>query len=352
MAVWIASRTCAVGGLLWLPVPLVGFLRADLAILALAAEAAIATLLCALHPNLPVVMLLAGAATLRFALPHPAVRYNPNGRGAVHGGLVHDGKYETLKAWPGALSEGACDKLLAGVLAHHAEWTKCARQPVPYYSLGLSSNFASADESTPAWWSLSVGFAAAEGHEGQFVLGSRGRFHRERTRALLNAAAWLNEPLRAALATALDVPLGRITFGGEGAIAHLPHPAVQVYLPNIAWSVAINPHTDALIFSRMLTRVGQTVCDDSTRAAFLLPLSTPPPGSGLLYWNMLDANGTASSVPLEHEQDYTRGTLYSWPLTLMHALRAWPYIEWDTSALRVTIQAFGVRCGDDWYFYH
>ena len=121
--------------------------------------------------------------------------------------------------------------LLAGVLAHHADWTRGSlAQPVPYYSLGLSSNFATADETPPGWWSASAGFAAAEGHEGKYVLGSRGRFYRERTHALLNAAAWLNEPLRAALATALASSLASSSSSAiastvfEGAYIDPNHP--------------------------------------------------------------------------------------------------------------------------------
>ena len=49
---------------------------------------------------------------------------------------------------------------------------------------------------------------------------------------------------------------------------------------------------------------------------------------------------------------YEVGTLYEWPDSLPHAPHAWPHLEWDSSAIRATVQAFGVRCGDMWYFNH
>ena len=128
-------------------------------------------------------------------------------------------------------------------------------------------------------------------------------------------------------------------------------PAMQVYLPSVAWGVVLNPHTDNRIFKQLLSRVGRDECDDASRRAFLLPLATPP-GAGLLYWNLRRHDGTPSEVPVEHAVEYEVGALYSWPLDLTHALQPWPYAEWDAAALRITLQLFGVQCGEKWYFYH
>jgi hypothetical protein len=151
----------------------------------------------------------------------------------------------------------------------------------------------------------------------------------------------------------LSVRPDQIVFGGEGAVVgHLWHPAVQVYLPSLAWALDLNPHEDVHAFEGLLAKAASDECDSSTRRAFLLPLATPPGGAGLYFWNLRRPDGTPSDEAVRHAQSYEVGALYSWPLGLMHALQPWPYLEWDMAALRVTLQLFGVRCADTWYFYH
>jgi len=303
----------------------------------------------------PLALVVTLALALRAALPQEAMRYDRGGRLPVRASDIRrlDSANATITRSTKLFALTTCERMLAGVLQSSAEWTLAhSGQPIPYFSLGPSSNFAGKDEAPPVWWSFVRGFGAAEGNEGSRVLGRRGRYHRERVRTLLHKAGWLNAPLRAALARHLGVQATQIVFGGEGdAVGHLWHPAVQVYLPSLAWAFVINPHEDKHVFEGLLEKAGGDECDSSTRQAFLLPLATPP-GAGLYFWNLRRPDGTPSDEPVQHAQSYEVGTLYSWPLGLTHALQPWPYLEWDAAALRVTLQLFGVRCADTWYFYH
>ena len=87
-------------------------------------------------------------------------------------------------------------------------------------------------------------------------------------------------------------------------------------------------------------------CDRKEQRTFLIPL-TQPPGAGLYYWHK---NGTRIDV------DYKVGNVYSFEVSVLHAIRPFPYFEWSHGheASRVTIQAFGIPCGEPrkWYITH
>ncbi|EOD17009.1 hypothetical protein EMIHUDRAFT_244584 [Emiliania huxleyi CCMP1516] len=338
---WISLRVERVGGLLFVSVPLVGFLRVDVALLSLLFEAVLGALLHKLHRRLALTLALVAILVARFA---PLTWYSTRGVLAELPSLdasVH----EMVEMLPVRTIE----QLAASVLESRPYWTLAhvahGLPILPYFSLGVNSNHADDDESARPFWSQAYGFRALPGNFGGRALGVDGRVHRETSRAFMRAATWLQAPLRTALAAAVGVPRERVVFGGEGAISHLRAPAAQIYLPNVVWAMLLNPHTDALQ-RQQLQRVEGEPCNGSTRTAFLLPLLTPP-GTGLSWWKV-----SADGEVVRHQTMYTRGSLYSWPLTLKHALKPWPYAEWDISATRMTMQAFGVRCGASWYFYH
>ena len=355
-AAWLALRVYSAGGLLWLSAPLLGYLRADAAVVATAMQAAAAGVLSRLHLQLPLALALIGALSLGLALPSPLVRVLPGGSVALSDVQRRGGVNASVDVMPSALSAATCGHMVAGVMAHRADWTHAnipgLGAPLPYFSFGVSSSFARAVEDAPVWWSWQYGFAAALGNEGAFALGVRGKAHRERSRALLRDARWLSDALRDALAVRLGVPAHLVVLGGESVISHLQHPAVNIYLPSAAWAVTINQHFDVDDFAPLLVQARGVPCDEDTRLAVLVPLLMPPAGAGLLYYNMLDEQGAPSAALIEHELAYELGSMYTWPMSLAHAVRPWPHIDWGTSALRLTLQAFGVRCGDEWFFYH
>ena len=313
-AIWVVSRTCAAGGLLHVHVPLLGYFRIDLAMVLLAGQGLVVVGLRQLHRRLPLLLVVSLALISRAALPHPAVRYSTRNSPARDASLeiaadseYNDWYYGAFEAFrtqgvsstPAALSARECERIFSHVLDHHADWTHAnVLAPLPYFSFGLNSNHVAARSSAPAWWSADFGFSAAEGNEGAFALSDRPAYmvYRERARSVMRDAAWLNEPIRSAFARHLGVSTSQIVFGGEGVISHLYNPAVQIYLPNLAFALIFNPHKDEQIY---LQEADGVPCDDASRTALLLPLHAPP-GAGLHYWNHLHPDGSPSELPVEH----------------------------------------------------
>ena len=310
-AIWVASRTCAAGGLLHMHVPLLGYFRADLAVVLLAIQGLVVIGFRQLHRRLPLFLFISLALFSRTALPHPAVRYFTRdslawdaaseiaSADSVSGGAF---RMQGVSSTPEALSARECEQIHAHVLKHHADWTHAnVPAPIPYFSFGLNSNHVAARSSVPTWWSVDFGFSAAEGNEGAFALSDRPAYmaHRKHVHSVMRDAAWLKEPIRSAFALHLSVSTSQIVFGGEGIISHLNNPAVHIYLPNLAFALIFNPHIDNKVFNSKLREADSVPCDDASRTALLLPLHTPP-GAGLLYWNYLHSDGIPSKLPIEH----------------------------------------------------
>lgn len=143
----------------------------------------------------------------------------------------------------------------------------------------------------------------------------------------------------------LNVDPETIVLGDMGALSKMENmgfPAVKVVLPSLFWHWFNNPHTDSYLY-RMDELDGKR-CDRARQRTFLIPL-TDPPGAGLYYWYK---NGTRAQV------DYKVGNVYSFEVSVLHAIRPFPYFEWahGMSNARVTIQAFGIPCGENWYITH
>lgn len=147
-------------------------------------------------------------------------------------------------------------------------------------------------------------------------------------------------------ARVLDIDPETIVLGDMGVLSKMEKmgfPAVKIVFPSLYWHWFNNPHTDSYLY-RMDTIDGK-VCDKQRQRTFLIPL-TQPPGAGLYYWFK---NGTRVDV------DYKVGNVYSFEVSVLHAIRPFPYFEWSRGHMmdaRVTIQAFGIPCGDQWYITH
>ena len=96
-----------------------------------------------------------------------------------------------------------------------------------------------------------------------------------------------------------------------------------------------------------------TRCDKTRTRTFLIPL-TEPEGAGLYFW---EKDGT------RHDVDYKVGNVYSFEVSVLHAIRPFPYWGglWGGIGMmdaRVTIQAFAIPCwgegdpGPTWYITH
>jgi len=143
----------------------------------------------------------------------------------------------------------------------------------------------------------------------------------------------------------LNVDPETIVLGDMGALSKLENmgfPAVKVVFPSLFWHWFSNPHTDNYLYK--MEELDGRKCDLARQRTFLIPL-TEPPGAGLYYWYK---NGTRAEV------DYKVGNVYSFEVTVLHAIRPFPYFEWKHGMkdARVTIQAFGIPCGENWYITH
>ena len=143
----------------------------------------------------------------------------------------------------------------------------------------------------------------------------------------------------------LNVDPETIVLGDMGALSKMENmgfPAVKVVFPSLFWHWFNNPHTDSYLYQ--MEEIDGNKCDKARQRTFLIPL-TEPPGAGLYYWYK---NGTRMEV------DYKVGNVYSFEVSVLHAIRPFPYHEWKHGMkdARVTIQAFGIPCGDNWYITH
>jgi hypothetical protein len=147
-------------------------------------------------------------------------------------------------------------------------------------------------------------------------------------------------------ARVLGIDPDRIVLGDTGVLANqerMGFPAVKIVFPSLFWHWFNNPHTDSYLY--IMDEIDGKTCDKARQRTFLIPL-TEPPGAGLYYWFK---NGTRVEV------DYKVGNVYSFEVSILHAIRPFPYFEWIRGRMmdsRVTIQAFGIPCGDNWYITH
>jgi hypothetical protein len=147
-------------------------------------------------------------------------------------------------------------------------------------------------------------------------------------------------------ARVLDIDSDTVVLGDTGSLANMEQmgfPAVKIVLPSLFWHWFNNPHTDSYLYT--MNEIDGNTCDRKRQRTFLIPL-TEPPGAGLYYWFK---NGTRVEV------DYKVGNVYSFEVSILHAIRPFPYFEWKRGSMkdsRVTIQAFGIPCGDYWYITH
>lgn len=243
-----------------------------------------------------------------------------------------------------ALPPELCEDFVRLAWEARSLWTKFSISAcLGYFGFGGSLNF-DADRGSMdlvPFWSLKYGFGGFVGpQESDFVLGVSGAQHRAGARDA-QAASLPTQAIRRSIALRLGVDENRVVLGGEGVISNLSPPCVQVWLPHVVWSFLVNPHMD----TKYAHAVKLRNCNRSSTTTLLWPLRAPP-GSGLLFWTR-----SASGAAIEHEVLYQRGSLYSFPADLPHALRPWPYRE-DLLAPRVTLQAFALECAGLWLIYH
>jgi len=330
LVVYASAYSIRAAGTLFVPVPALGYFRAD-------ASAAATGLLYCVATRFSTA---AALAAMLLSLITPCLIDPPRfytRQVFVDAGLEH----AVVTVHTGVISAAECEVFARGLWDQQYLWTKVSQAgALPYFSFGWTANFDGEAESLPLW-SWRYGFRWLVVHESQ-SLGALAPSQGARRAAIQTQLAGfeeLFERLRDAVASHLGVRRSLVIFGGEAGAGSLGHPSVQVYLPNAVWHSLVNPHRDD--GHAQVPRLSiDAQCENASRTSFLLPLVVPK-AAGLLHWN---ASG-------EHETLYTRGSLYAFPARLTHSIRPWPFSEWNARP-RMTVQLFAMRCSGRWILYH
>jgi len=181
-------------------------------------------------------------------------------------------------------------------------------------------------------------------------------------------------------------------------------PSFHIQGPNRIWEYMLNPHTDPVYLKKSMAGVR---CERASLLALSLSLAMPEE-SGLTYWTQRDSAGPTKSetiasskageavldfpwpepgspaklfvdargrkiywydgasedpsLPVGAPELVARiakkppGSLVSWTYDLLHAVSPYAYAPGSPNdqlaGWRITMQAFGIKCGDKWYVYH
>jgi len=229
-----------------------------------------------------------------------------------------------------SLNESDLAVIQATVLEAASLWVHMsAVGPIMYFNLGsVHVGFEDTHGRPQQGWTFQHGFAPVV-HLASDLGTSKG--HREAVAAWQKqpSVSWIFERFR--LMVAKERGVGPEKARLEGV------PAFHIYAPSIVWQVLINPHQDS-DYARTVIRGDR--CDRQHPISWSLGIAMPA-GSGLVTWN--GTNRKLSQRPA--------GDFLSWHGGLPHALLPWRFSglrhDW-----RLSLQAFGVRCGDVWYLYH
>mmetsp|Transcript_30717 Transcript_30717/g.65890 ORF Transcript_30717/g.65890 Transcript_30717/m.65890 type:complete len:270 (-) Transcript_30717:174-983(-) len=236
--------------------------------------------------------------------------------------------------------------LLDFVWENSNNWVKVSHgRGLGYFVFGKNFNHDH-DVATGSIYSLRSGFRLTSYRETWGESDYRLRFPEKRKEVSKMFRERFGSDLANIYARVLDVDPDTIVLGDTGTLAKMERmgfPAVKIIFPSLFWHWFNNPHSDNYLYD--MDEIDGNTCDKSRQRTFLIPL-TEPKGAGLYYWF---GNGTRVDV------DYKVGNVYSFEVSVLHAIRPFAYFEWNRGSMmdsRVTIQAFGIPCGDNWYITH
>eukprot|EP00536_Pseudo-nitzschia_multiseries_P001930 jgi/Psemu1/322307/estExt_fgenesh1_pg.C_260003 len=236
--------------------------------------------------------------------------------------------------------------LLDFVWENRNDWVKVSHgRALGYFVFGKNFNHDQ-DMQMETKYSLRSGFRLTSNREAWGESDFRLHFPEKRREVSEKFRERFGSSLAGIYARVLGVDTESIVLGDTGALANMERmgfPAVKVIFPSLFWHWFNNPHTDNYLYQ--MDEINGNQCDKQRQRTFLIPL-TEPPSAGLYYWFK---NGTRVDV------DYKIGNVYSFEVSVLHAIRPFPYFEWSRGSMmdaRVTIQAFAIPCGDYWYITH
>jgi len=384
----------AAGNETWYPVPLIGYVRSELA-LACFVVGSIPFLFIALGWTYVGILLLSGFAIgipqllMPGPIPMPVQAYHCYGIITIFLGVivapfrkkpqaaiviflaisiampnlpeiikplfssveVEDIPYEVINHKPDIIEDKGAAALETGPLLRFVwenrnDWVKVSHgRALGYFVFGKNFNH-DLDLDIRNEYSIRSGFRHTSYRETWGESDYRMHFPEKRQEVSTMFRERFGSSLANIYARVLDIDPDTIVLGDTGALASMEQmgfPAVKIVFPSLFWHWFNNPHTDSYLYQ--MEEIDGKSCDKSRQRTFLIPL-TEPPGAGLYYWFK---NGTRVDV------DYKVGNVYSFEVSVLHAIRPFPYFEWSRGRMmdsRVTIQAFGIPCGDYWYITH
>lgn len=354
MCAWIAVGSVSAGHTIYVPVPMIGYFRIDLAIAIIVVEMPLLCWLMLLRKRK--LFQFAVMTFLLFGLPmlpdfvRPLVYLVPLQSGQ------YGSKVETHKS-VGFSREEANTLLHDVVWQHRDKWTHISESlALGYFKFGVSLAF---DAKTRFRDKLN-GYTFKYGRRLTTERMKRESDYklyfpqdgRHVQRILYNGMA---RKLRLVYARTLNVTPEDVVFGNEIRKAgisqrELGQPSIGITLPNLLFHWIVNPHVDYVFENRITTAT--IPCQKSGEViAVMIPLAAPP-GSGLAYWT--NDNGGSFT---RHDIYYEVGNTYVFNATgrspILHDIRPWPYREWGRGSARIVVQSNGVQCDDGkWYFYH
>lgn len=334
----------------WVPLPGIGYLRWDVALLGGLLELwilyravccqqywaiAFFLVLFLLVPHLP-------DSWPRYCMRPPELFQYIDTEDGSNFNVNNDG----IAVLDGGLTRAQSYELANWVYQHSVNWTHASLSyALAYCQYGATLNFDRKEEDQVPWYSLRHGF----GHTMTYERAAReSRYRLHFPDHIAETQAQLRERVlpivRPIYARAVNVSEEQIVFGDD-YLQGLGLPSVGIMLPNIVWHWILNPHLDKLYGRRFdeMTRDVSDVCSGTQVQAFIMPL-TVPYGAGLRQWN-----------DPYHSTDvyYELGKIYNFNAKTVHAIRPLPYKEWRRNDIRMILQAFAIPCDDGrWIFFH
>lgn len=368
---YIVGNSVSAAGLLWLPLPLLGYFRAELAIAFLLLEALLVAMFlacascfgcCRSAQACSLATAAVFIAAVVFQLVElPGIHFSPHLEQAIESNSFGTGSVHEV---PDVFSDDETEQIVSAMWKQRDRWVHITKAiGIPNLIFGHSSNFDEDADPTdslswvdPIWslgseWTLHFGLKALHGKETQHARHESNFKSRQDTQKLIKDLPSFLPRLRSAIAAHLGIEEGNVVFGQEGALAghsHIGYPAIQIWLPCFVWRVILNVHQDTYTFASIQSQLQRATgqrCEKKSATTFLVALADPP-GAGLRWWSQR-SDGTKE----EHLSPYRRGSMYTFPSRVIHTINPWNFFDWSLRP-RVTVQAFAAKCGDTWYVYH
>ena len=351
IAVWISCGTeKASGGEYWIPVPLFGYTRFEIALALLFIQAMMTIAIYVMIPKrfraqylmvafilMPNLLPLLGTEQyIHFTRPLTTGLFRQYGS-------APDPSSQTVLSVHGVLDHYETRRLIQFTLKHKELWTKVSQShALGYFMLGWRNDYFSSTKTIGKTYTLSHGLRLSGLRDPCRETDFSGHCMKENLAISTDIMErGLTKLFQRAYSKVLNTTAENVMLPG-GTVGF---PLLQIFLPNLLWQFISNPHIDHGTFQDQEdNRYGADllpIARCNTRApmkSIIIPLTAPGGGAGLNYWTSLDHR---------HEVDYEIGSAYIFPTTLVHAIRPFPYREnTRMDNVRITIQAFAAECND------